>query len=912
MAAGLSTADVSLRREEFGWNELVEKRERGPARILWEQFCSAMVVLLIVAAIVSLGLQEFIDAAAILAIIALNAALGFAQDYRAEKALAALKRLAVPRVKVRRDAAVQEISAKELVPGDIVLLEVGNMVPADCRLLESVNLRVQEAALTGESEPVEKSVAAIERDELPLGDRSNMVFMGTVVIYGHGQTVVTETGMQTELGHIARSLQTVKRSPTPLQRRLTQLGRTLAVVALIIVGLIFGLGMLQGESPRLMLMTALSMAVAVVPEGLPAVATVVLAIGARRMLKRHALIRKLPAVETLGSVTVICSDKTGTLTENRMSVSVLDVADQRVDLAALTQPETLPATDDDEIKASNSGQDKNVNEQIVRQPGLLLLLAAAGLCNDAELRVSDSSGEFEIIGEPTEAALLLAAARGGLTKPELAKSFPRVGEVAFDSERKRMTTIHQIVREPAVETGQPDEPMSRLLKHLESVEYIAFMKGAVDEVLSACEFVLMDGEPRDMRADRRKRISQANDQMAGSGMRVLGVAFRPLDEAPRSQDQAATERQQIFVGMLGLIDPPRPEVKAAVRRCREAGIRPIMITGDHPLTALHIAQELGVAEMQQVLVGRDISNMSFADLEQAAAQVSVYARVAPRDKLHIVQALQNSGQIVAMTGDGVNDAPALKQAHIGIAMGQVGTDVSKEAADMVLLDDNFATIVGAVEEGRIVYDNIRKFVKYTMTSNAGEVWVMVLGPLMGMPLPLLPLQILWVNLVTDGLPGLALAVEPAERDTMQRPPYPPSESIMGRGMWIDIAWIGFLMGLVSLAIGYVYWSSGTSEESHWRTIIFTVLTFSQLGNALAIRSSRDSLFRIGLLSNKAMLGTVLLTIGLQLCVIYMPPLHKIFKTSPLSFGELSFCVLASAIVFWAVEAQKLFSRWRLR
>ena len=904
MDSGLSAADVARRRQQYGLNELVEVGGRGPLRIVWEQLSSAMVMLLVAAALVSVYLHEYIDAGAICAIIVLNAALGFFQDYRAERALAALKRLAVPTVKVRRDGDLREILAKELVPGDIVLLEVGHLIPADCRLLESVNLRIEEASLTGESEPVEKYVDAIGAEQLPVGDRLNMAYMGTLATYGHGLAVVTETGMSTELGQIARSLQSVTPEPTPLQRRLAQLGRTLAIVSLAIVAAVFGLGILSGESPRLMLLTALSLAVAIVPEGLPAVATVALAIGARRMFNRQALIRKLPAVETLGSVTVICSDKTGTLTENRMTVTVLDVVGHRVELAKSRRHGASTVAENDESTSLDE-------EPVTRHSSLALLLAGAGLCNDAELVVRAGRRSFRAVGEPTEAALVVAAARMGMGQPDLAKRFPRVHEVPFDSQRKRMTTVHRIQRDaPGAARTDDERPFLTVLGHLDEANHVAFMKGAVDAVLSSCRFAWIDDKAQPLDDAIRNRIMQANDQLAGSGMRVLGVAFRALSEPPSTDAANEVEQELIFVGMLGMIDPPRPEVNDAVARCRTAGIRPIMITGDHPLTALHIAGQLGISDGGRALVGHDLANMSVADLEPVTQDVSVYARVAPKDKLHIVQAMQNTGQVVAMTGDGVNDAPALKQAHIGVAMGQIGTDVAKEASDMVLLDDNFATIVNAVEEGRIVYDNIRKFVKYTMTSNAGEVWVMVLGSLLGMPLPLLPLQILWINLVTDGLPGLALAVEPAERETMRRPPYPPGEHIMGRGMWREIAWVGLLMGVVSLAMGYVRWSEGTSGAAHWRTIVFTVLTLSQMGNALAIRSARDSLFQIGLLSNKALLGSVLLTFLLQLTVIYLPPLQTVFKTVSLSIGELLWCLLLSTIVFWAVEAAKLRSRLR--
>ena len=806
-ARGLANDQVASRQAEHGPNELVETGGRGPWRILWEQLSGAMVLMLIVAAGVSAFLHEYTDAVVILAIVVLNAALGFVQDYRAEKALAALKKLAVPIVRVRRDGVVREISARELVPGDIVLMEVGNYVPADCRLVESVNLKIQEAALTGESEAVEKQIEPLEGEDLPLGDRTNMAYMGTVVTYGHGQAVVTETGMNTELGNIARSLQTVETEPTPLQKRLAQLGRTLALVAIGIVALVFAMGMLRGEDPRLMLMTALSLAVAVVPEGLPAVATVALALGARRMFKHHALIRKLPAVETLGSVTVICSDKTGTLTENRMTVTVLDVAGDRLDLTETLQKGQPSAESEvsEEIGA--------LQQQVADNSSLALLLTGAGLCNDAELELDRKHQRFRAVGDPTEGALAVAAARLGLRKDRLLTLFPREAEVPFDSDRKRMTTVHRIVSSVGEENDGPVKAALRPIIELDG-DHIAFTKGAVDSILGACQYVWDEDEPKPMDDDWQRRIAEANEKLAAQGMRVLGVAFRPLDEQePTESDLESVEQQLIFLGMLGMIDPPRPEVAEAVARCRSAGIRPVMITGDHPLTAKHIAQQLKIADDGEVLTGQDLERMNAEDLAATVETTSVYARVAPKHKLRLVQALQDNGHVVAMTGDGVNDAPALKQAHIGVAMGITGTDVSKEASQMVLLDDNFATIVNAVEEGRIVYDNIRKFVKYTMTSNAGEIWVMVLGPLMGMPLPLLPLQILWINLVTDGLPGLALAIEKAERDTMRRPPYPPKEHIFDRSMVRDIAWIGLLMGVVSLALGYwslVVWFVGRS------------------------------------------------------------------------------------------------------
>ncbi|MEJ2210354.1 MAG: cation-translocating P-type ATPase [Anaerolineae bacterium] len=888
--AGLATEEAQRRLAEHGPNELVERGAKSPWRILWEQLTGVMVVILIVAAVVSGVIGDWKDAIAILAIVVLNAVLGFSQEYRAEKAMAALKQLAVPTVKVRRDgdggSHVVEVSARELVPGDVVLLEAGALVPADGRLLESVNLRVEEAALTGESEPVEKEIRALDRPDLPLGDRRNMVYMGTIVTYGRGMAIVTATGMETELGRIAELIQTVEREPTPLQRRLAQLGRGLAVAALAIVAVVFLLGLLRGEDWRLMLLTAISMAVAAVPEGLPAVVTIALALGAQRMLRRQALIRKLPAVETLGSVTVICSDKTGTLTENRMTVTVLDVLGETQQVDTLLE-EGIPVADAEML----GGQRPEVRS-------LGLLAKAAALANDASLERTDEGG-YRAVGDPTEGALVVAAAELGLIKAELDGRWPRVGEVPFTSERKRMTTVHRV----GVRAEESDAPWC-------CGSHVAFAKGAVDSLLAISGRVWSGDEELPLTDELRARIVAANDRLAGQGQRVLGVAFRPLDEVPDLANEAAVEREMTFIGLVGMIDPPRPEVRQAVATARAAGIRPVMITGDHPLTAQQIAGELGIASELTIttdgrpLTGRDLSGMAKDDLAGVVDEVAVYARVSPEHKLQIVRALQDRGQIVAMTGDGVNDAPALKKADIGVAMGITGTDVSKEAADMVLLDDNFATIVAAVKEGRTIYDNIRKFIKYTLTSNAGEIWVMLLAPLAGMPLPLLPLQILWINLVTDGLPGLALGVEPPERDTMRRPPHHPQESIFGRGLGRHVAWVGLLMGLVSLGIGYGTWRGGWA---HWQTMLFTTLTLSQMGHALAVRS-RESLFTVGLRSNRALLGAVLLTFVLQLAVVYVPFLQDLFKTQALTVGELLLSLVLSTVVFWGVELEK----WLLR
>ena len=880
---GLPQAEAQRRLTEYGPNELIDHGVKSPWLIIWEQMTAIMVVILIIAAVISALLGDYKDAIAIMAIVIINAILGFTQEYRAEKAMAALKKMSVPTVRVRHDGQVQEISARDLVPGDIIFFEAGNAVPADARLLKSVNLRVQEAALTGESEPVDKHIDALSGDNLPLGDRQNILFMGTVVTYGRGEAVITTTGMETELGHIAEMIQTVEREPTPLQRRLEQLGRGLAIASLVIVAVVFGLGLLRGEEWRLMFMTAISMAVAAIPEGLPAVVTIALALGAQRMLKRQSLIRKLPAVETLGSVDVICSDKTGTLTENRMTVTTLDVLGETQSIDALMR-KGVPIMDA-ELTASEKPPMRNQ----------ALLLKAATLCNDALLeRTQDNGDYYRALGDPTEGALIVAAAQLGMLKPELETRWPRVAEIPFTSERKRMTTIHRTDVLPEL-TEAPWRDMP----------FVAFGKGSVDGLLDITSTVWSGDQTIPLTGELRQRILAANDTLAQDGQRVLGVIFRPLSALPEKMVEDEIERDATFVGLIGMIDPPRPEVKEAVQICKTAGIRPVMITGDHPLTALSIAQELGINGDGQAITGREVEKLSVDELEALVETTSVYARVSPEHKLKIVQALQNKGHIVAMTGDGVNDAPALKKADIGVAMGITGTDVSKEAADMVLLDDNFTTIVSAVKEGRTIYDNIRKFIKYTMTSNSGEIWVMLLAPFLGMPLPLLPLQILWVNLVTDGLPGLALGVEPAEKGTMQRVPYHPNENIFGRGMGWHILWVGLLMGLVSLGMGFWAWSTGRED---WQTMVFTTLTLSQMGHALAIRSGRDSFFRTGLLSNKALLGAVLLTFILQLAVVYVPLMQGLFKTMALSPVNLAISLVLSTVVFWGVELEKWFQR----
>ncbi len=863
-AEGLSSREAAQRLARFGPNQLLETPGKSRQQIVLEQLTSVMVLVLIAAGVVSLILGEVIDAVAIAAIVMLNAALGFHQEYRAERAMAALKQLAVPLVKVRRDARPLAVAAHDVVLGDVILLESGDVVPADGRLLSSPNLRVQEASLTGESQPVEKDADVSIRPEAALADRHTMVYMGTAVAYGRGEAVVVATGMRPELGRIAAAMQAVERAPTPLQRRLEHLARWLAGIALVLVGIIFVLGLARGEDARLTFLTAISLAVAAVPEGLPAVVTVTLALGAQRMLRRHALVRKLLAVETLGSVSVICSDKTGTLTQNRMTATEVVVGEQRFKLASA-----------------------------VRTPGLELALAAGTLCNDAFVQAIPGDGP-ESVGDPTEVALAIAGARIDLWKAALEADYPRVAELPFDSVRKRMLTVHRVgAQTRIVDTWLPSNGAS----------YVAFGKGAPDTLLETCSTLWSPRGMRPLSGNLRSSILEANAALAAEGLRVLGVAFRPLSEP----DPARAEADLTFIGLIGIIDPPRPEVQQAVQNCAVAGVRPVMITGDHPQTASAIAHQLGITG-ERALTGHDLEALDEAALDQAVTLTGVYARVAPEHKLRIVAALQRRGEIVAMTGDGVNDAPALKQANIGVAMGVQGTEVAREAADMVLLDDNFATIVAAVEEGRVIYDNIRKFLKYLLATNAGELWVMLLGPLLGLPLPLLPLQILWINLVTDGLPALALSVERPERDVMARPPRRSSESLLGDGMLWHIGWVGLLIGGVSLGLGLWGWQTGNAE---WQSMVFTTLALQQIAHVLAIRVERGSVLGRVFFANRALLGSALLLVVLQFAVLYLPWLQVVFATLPLSGAQLLVCVMLSSVVFWAVEAEKLLRRYGL-
>jgi len=871
--AGLTGVEAASRLRASGPNELPEGPPLRPGLILLSQFASTMVAVLLGAAAVSALLGDLADTVAIVAIVVLNAILGFTQEYRAEKAMAALSRLAAPVVKVRRDGGVREIPARELVPGDVLLLETGDRVSADARIVEGHSLRTDESPLTGESAPVEKSPEPLPDPDLSIGDRRNCVYLGTTVVHGRATALATGTGRDTELGRIARMLSDVRREPTPLQRRMAVLGRNLALLALAIVALLFGMGLLRGEDPVLLFLTAVSLAVAAIPEGLPAVVTVTLALGSQRMLARRALIRKLPAVETLGSVTVICSDKTGTLTRNRMDVTEILSAGKRIVFTADAPAPEWPPTH-------------------------TLLLAACALCNDA---VPPVPGGTTPLGDPTEIALLAAAAGAGLSKDALERSFPRVAEVPFTSERKRMTTAHAVSAGGIPPADGSDPCLSAVFRIVAGRAGFIVTKGAADMLVPLCGAEWTERGAVSLDRAGRERILAEVAAMAGRGLRVLGVAFRTSADPPAGATAGELEENLVFLGLVGMIDPPRPEAEEAVRTCRAAGIRPVMITGDHPRTALAVARSLGIGGDGTVVAGAELTGRTPGEIAAVVRRTDVYARVSPGDKLAIVSALQADGHVVAMTGDGVNDAPALRKADIGVAMGESGTDVAREAADMILTDDNFATIVAAVREGRVIYDNVRKFILYILASNVGEILVMLLGPLLGMPLPLLPLQILWINLLTDGLPALALGVEPAEGDAMRRPPRPPSEGVLTRGTWAYMLGVGALLGILCLAVALALYRAG---DPSWRTALFTTLTFAQMAHVLAIRSMRETIFRRGVFTNRPLLLAVAATVSLQLAAVYAPPLQGIFRTAPLIPRTLALCAAASAVLFFALEGGK--------
>ncbi len=836
--AGLDPATAQQRLSEHGKNQLEDVKKKTIGQLLLHQLADVMILVLLAAASVSALVGELKSTYVILAIVVLNALVGFIQEYRAEKALEALQKMAATQAQVLRKDQPVKVAAADLVPGDVAVLEAGNVIPADVRFIETFALKVDESSLTGESTNVEKKPAVLPAGDYPLGDRLNIGYKGTFVTNGRATAYVVATGMHTELGRIAQLIQTDE-TATPLQKRLATLGKRLAAGAVGIGVLFFGVGWLRDEPLRELLLVSISLAIAALPEALPALVTVSLALGARRLAKSNALIRKLPAVETLGSVTYICTDKTGTLTINKMTVEETDAA------ADFSLPGLANAD---------------------------ALLTAMALNNDVTKGADDTW-----LGDSTEVALAQYAAGSSYARTTLETSFPRIGELPFDSDRKCMTTLHQ--------TDQG---------------VLVITKGAMGALFAQLEAGQQAAIP-DLRA--------RTDAMAKKGYRVLGYAGKLLSELPHTLDPATVESGLRFIGFVGLIDPPRPEARQAVAECRAAGIVPVMITGDHKLTAQAVAESLGIVSSaaDRVLTGPELNQLDDAAFGEIVEKVRVYARVDPAQKLRIISALQARHQFVAMTGDGVNDAPALKNADIGIAMGITGTEVSKEASHLILLDDDFATIVEAVKHGRRIYDNLLKFVRYLLAGSAGEIGALFLAPLFGLPVPLLAIHILWINLITDGLPGLAFAYEPSEQNSMQRPPIDPRQTIFAGGLGWFILWVGLLVG--GITIGMQAWAL-RAGVAHWQTMAFSVLCFSQLGLALAIRSPRESVFSTGLLTNKPMLGALVLTVGLQLMIIYVPFFNSLLSTQPLTWAELGITLAVSSVVFWAVELAKLVGRLR--
>jgi len=852
---GLSQQDVEERIKTHGYNVLKKKKGRGVVSIFLDQFKDLFIGVLLVATIISFLLGETMDAYIICIIVIINALMGLAQEYKAEKAIERLQELASPSATVMRDGQVTEIPADHVVPGDVMILEAGDFVPADGRLFELSYLKVDEASLTGESVPSTKVTEVLS--DVTLADRENMVYMGTTVTDGRGKAIVTSTGMKTEMGTIAEMIQTMEMEKTPLQEKLEGFSKYLAAIITGFCVLIFVLGTLRGEPMFDMFFTAVSLAVAAIPEGLPAIVTIVLALGVQRMIRQNALMRRLKAVETLGSATVICSDKTGTLTQNEMMVSEIYV-------------------DESVYRVTGSGYSPQGDfltegEKVTENESLQLLLTIGALCNDASIQ-----GE-QMIGDPTEAALIVSAEKAGLKKEELEDAQPRVRDIPFNSERKRMTTLHEM-----------------------DGEYAVYMKGAPDVILDLCSHRLEKGTPVPLDEETKASILSIYTEMASKALRVLGMAYTHIQEIPEPME--SVEQDLIFVGVQGMRDDPRPEVKEAIETCSTAGIRSMMITGDFKTTAMAIGQEIGITG--DSLTGEELDALSDEELLNRIDSVSVVARVSPEHKTRIVKALKDQGHIVAMTGDGVNDAPSLKKADIGIAMGITGTDVAKEAADMVLTDDNFASIVKAVEEGRHIYDNIIKFIYFLLCCNVGEICVLFFAILLGFSRPLIPIQILWINLVTDGFPALALGVDPPEAGLMNRPPRDPAESIFARGRGRSIVEIGLLMSVLVLIA--FFWAG--KDVDHARTIAFSTLVFVQLAHTVNCRSERRSIFRVGIFSNMYLVGAVLLSLSLQLAVVYVPWLQPLFRTMPLGLSDWILIVVLSLCIVGFGELRKAMKR----
>lgn len=847
---GLSEKEARKRFLEHGPNLLTVKKKISPFKILLSQFTDIMVIILIISTAISAFMGEMTESVTIITIVILNAILGFVQEFRTEKTMEALKSLAAPSAKVLRDGRQTSVPAEQIVPGDVIVLETGDRIPADAVLVDSVNIQADESLLTGESVPVEKS--ALAPDVLPRRrERNNCVFMGTSITGGRARALVTGTGMDTEMGGIAHMIQSIEVEQTPLQKKLAGLGKTIAAGCLIICAIVAASGILRGEDAFDMLLSGISLAVAAVPEGLPALVTISLALGVQRMLKRNALIRRLPAVETLGCTGVVCSDKTGTLTQNRMTVRKIFTDGRLVEIK--------DGKAEGHIFVSEGIRIKPLEDQAIK-----LTLEIAAVCNNAVPlygKGGRGKGEPEFIGDPTEAALIVASIRAGLTVDTLASLYIRSDEIPFDSDRKCMTVVCSNKKG----------------------ETFVFTKGAPDVLAKKCSKILCSKGIISLTPEQKQKITKANDMMARDALRVIAAAYKKLDTL--SYDRDELETGLVFGGLIGMIDPPRPEAAEAVQKCRMAGIKPVMITGDHKLTAVSIAGELDIFRKgEKVLTGAELDGIDEKKFEKMAGDVSVYARVSPKHKLMIVRALKKAGSIVAMTGDGVNDAPAVKEADIGIAMGQTGTDVTKEASSMVLLDDNFATIIAAIEEGRVIYNNIRKFIRYILSCNIGEVLTMFLGMLAGLPVPLLPIQILWINLVTDGLPAVALGFDPPERNVMRREPREPEESIFSHGLAGTIIFRGVLIGLTTLAV-YITMLYFTGDVGLARTGAFVILVLVQLVHVFECRSETENIFQMPLFGNIYLVLAVLSSLVMILGVVYIPSLQTIFKTVPLSLDD---------------------------
>jgi len=890
---GLSTQEAAARLLEHGPNELDRGKGVSRARVLRGQLTSPLIVLLIGAGALSGALGKGTEAVVIFGVVVLNAWIGFRQEYRAERAMASLQAMASPMVSVVRDGTPQEVASRTLVAGDLVHLGAGSRVPADGRFVQAHAMRVVESALTGESVPVDKHPDSVAPDA-PLAERTSMAYAGTSVAAGRGTMLVTATGMRAELGRIAGLLRGAVPGKTPLQRRLDVLVRRLALAAGAIIAVVLALGLGRGEPIDTLALTAVSLAVAAIPESLPAVVTITLALGAQRMLRRNVLIRRLYAVETLGSVTTICSDKTGTLTQNQMTVVVLDTAGDRREITA--DPARGPA-------AETGG------ERALRgRPTLGLLLAGGALCNDTA-----TAADGSLRGDPTETALVTVARRYGLDKDQLEMVLPRVDELPFDSKRKRMTTIHALRGDIGGDIGADAGAVSELLRELVEIGHpaasggrVGFTKGALDGLLACCDTIELGGQVLTLDEDWRARALAMGDRLAGQGLRVLAVAMRVWPDPGAAG--ASLESGLTLLGLQGMIDPARPEVRDAIASCRSAGVRAVMITGDHPRTALAVARELGLAgDGERAVTGTQLAALDDAAFTDTVLTTSVYARVSPEDKLRIVEALQRHHHVVAMTGDGVNDAPALKQADIGVAMGITGTDVTKDAGDMVLQDDNFASIVGAVREGRVVFDNIGKFIRNILSGNVAEVAVMVLAPLAGMPIPLLPLQILWLNLVTDGLPAMALAVEAPEPGVMARPPTPLGESLLGADRGRRILWRGAALTALTLLPAYLLWDAG---DNAWQSVLFTSIAFAELAGGFAMRSERVSLRRLGVFTNRALLSAVALTVALQVLLVAVPLARGVLGLTPLSAAHWLLVITIALAYVGVIELDKALTRRR--